>query len=852
MTAAALPVSLRFALRELRGGLSGFYVLIACIALGVGAIAGVNSVSRALTEGVRAEGRVILGGDLAFSLISREADADELAFLESRGRVGQIATMRAMVRRPGAEGQALVELKAVDGSYPHRGALVVEPAGAAGNGRSLLALRNGTPGALVAPELLDRLGAAVGDRILMGSREFDIRGVIRSEPDRLSSGVGFGPRLIVSVEALREAGLVQPGSLITWVYRLLLPQGANGTRAMGDVRAEALERFPEAGWSIRARTNASPGLTRNIERFSQFLTLVGLTALVVGGVGVANAVASFVDLKRPAIATLKCLGARGATIFRVYLFQILMLSGLGTLIGLAIGAILPFIARAALADLVPVSGVSFYPLELGLGALYGFLVTLCFALGPLGRAREMPATSLFADRALGSPVKPPLVYRAAQLAALLCLGALAVLLSGDGELALTYIGAVVAVFVVLRVVALGIMWAARRVGTIRGTTLRLAVRNIHRPGALTPSVVLSLGLGLTLLVSLALIDTNLRGQLAGAVVDRAPDFFFVDIQNGERQAFIDLVRQTAPGGDLETVPMLRGRFMEIKGVPASEIRAGEDARWALRGDRGVTYSSTVPENSTVVSGQWWPENYAGDPLVSLADDIAEGLGVTVGDAVTVNVLGRNVTARVANLRRLDWESLSINFVLVFSPNTFAGAPHSHLATLRLPEGSGRDTERAVLAAVTPGFPGVTSVSVRDAIESVNAVIGDLALAIRAAASLALFVSMLVLGGALAAGHRQRRQDAVILKTLGATRRRLLGAFSLEYGILGLATALFAVAAGTGAAWYVVTRIMELGFSFQPEIAIAAAGIALAVTLGLGLAGTWRILSVKPAAFLRNL
>jgi putative ABC transport system permease protein len=851
-----VPVSLRFAMRELRGGLSGFYVLIACIALGVAAIAGVNSVSRALTEGVRAEGRVILGGDLAFSLISREASPDELAYLRSKGRVGQVATMRAMVRRPGVDAQALVELKAVDDAYPHRGRMRLDQTTVADAGpaevNALLAARGGTPGALAAPELLDRIGAAVGDRILLGSGELEIRGLIATEPDRLSSGVGFGPRLIVSIDALRGTGLVQPGSLITWAYRLLLPRGANSPGPMGDVRAEALERFPEAGWSIRARTNASPGLTRNLERFSQFLTLVGLTALVVGGVGVANAVASFVDLKRPAIATLKCLGARGSTVFQVYLLQILALAGLGILVGLAVGALLPFAAKAALADLVPVSGIGLYPRELALAALYGVLVTLCFALGPLGRAREMPATSLFADRALGSPLRPPLVYRAAQLAAFVALGALAVLLSGDGELALTYIASVVAVFVVLRLVALGIMWIARRAGTIRGTTLRLAVRNIHRPGALTPSVVLSLGLGLTLLVSLALIDTNLRSQLSGAVAERAPDFFFVDIQNRERDTFVDLLQRTSPGGDVQTVPMLRGRFVAVKGVAASDIRAGEDSRWALRGDRGITYSDTVPENSTVVTGEWWPANYTGEPLVSLADDIAQGLGVMVGDEITVNVLGRNVTARVANLRRLDWESLSINFVLVFSPNTFAGAPHSHLATLKLPEGSAREAERAVLSAVTPAFPGVTSVSVRDAIGSVNAIISDLALGIRAAASLALFVSMLVLGGALAAGHRQRRQDAVILKTLGATRGRLLSAFSLEYGLLGLATALFAVAAGSGAAWYVITRVMELNFSLQPEIAIAAAAIALAVTLGLGLAGTWRILSVKPAPYLRNL
>ncbi len=850
MSGTSLPVALRLALRELRGGLSGFYVFIACIALGVAAIAGVNSVSRALTEGISSEGRTILGGDVAFSLVHREASPEEMRFFRSKGELGVVASMRAMVRRGDEESQALVELKAVDPSYPHGGTLILEDGSTDGQGT--MALRDSSFGALAAPELIDRLGFAPGDPIRLGTATLEIRGTIRSEPDRLSSGIGFGPRLIIPLEALRTTGLVRPGSLITWIYRIRLPQSANSIADIGQVRAEASRSFPEAGWSVRSRDNAAPSLSRSIERFSQFLTLVGLTALVVGGVGVANAVSSFVDLKRPAIATLKCLGAPNGLVFQVYLIQILLLAGLGIAFGLAVGALLPFAAKAALADLVPVSAIRIYPAELGFAVVYGLLVTLGFALGPLGRARQLPASSLFADRAIHSPLRPPLRYRLAQLAALLALAALAVRLAGDRQLSLFYIGAVIGAFVVLRLVAIAIMAAAQRFRTVRGTTLRLAVRNIHRPGALTPSVVLSLGLGLTLLVSLALIDTNLRDQLSGSITEKAPDFFFVDVQDQERDAFVRLIEETVPGGTVETVPMLRGRIVAVAGTPTSDLTGARASSWALRGDRGITYSETLPQNSTVVAGAWWPPDYDGEPLVSLEREIAENLGLSVGDTIGVNVLGRTITARIANLRELEWESLSINFVMVFSPNTLRGAPHAHLATLRLQSGASRDAERAVLSAVTRALPGVTSISVREAIESVNAIVADLALAVRVAASLALIVSMLVLGGALAAGHRQRRQDAVVLKTLGATRAMLLTAFSLEYGLLGIATALFAVAAGSAAAWYVVKHVMELEFTIYPSVAATAAATALAVTLGLGLAGTWRILSVKPAQLLKNL
>ena len=845
-----LPLAFRLALRELRGGLSGFYVFIACIALGVAAIAGINSVSRALTEGISAEGRVILGGDIAFELQHREASAEELAYFRSKGQVGVVAEMRVMVRRTDGNGQALVELRGVDSSYPHGGTLKLDDGST--DGQRLFAANDGGFGMLVAPELLDRLHVEAGDSVRLGTETLVIRGTIRSEPDRLSSGIGFGPRALVSVEALKASGLVRPGSLIEWIYRIRLPQGANDIRDIGPMRGEADRLFPEAGWSKRSRDNAAPSLRRNIERFSQFLTLVGLTALIVGGVGVANAVSSYVDLKRPAIATLKCLGARGGTVFRVYLIQILLIACFGIGIGLAIGATLPFVAGAALADLVPTSAVGIYPTELALAVVYGLLVTLGFALGPLGRARQLPASSLFADRAIHAPQKSPFLYRVARALALLLLAAMAVQLAGDRELALFYIAAVIGAFIVLRFVAIAVMAAARRAGTVRGTSLRLAVRNVHRPGALTPSVVLSLGLGLTLLVSLALIDTNLRDQLSGTITEKAPDFFFIDVQDAERESFVDLVAKATPGGELLTVPMLRGRIVEVNGVPSAEVQAQGRSSWALRGDRGVTYADAVPTNSTLVEGEWWPPEYDGEPLVSLEREIAEDLRLKIGDTIAVNVLGRNITARIANLRELEWESLSINFVMVFSPNTLRGAPHAHIATLRLADGSGRDAERAVLSAVTNAFPGVTSISVRDAIDSVNAVIADLSLAVRVAASLALVISMLVLGGALAAGHRQRRQDAVILKTLGATRPVLLTAFSLEYGLLGIATALFAVAAGTAASWYVVTRIMELDFTVYPSVAATAAATALAVTLGLGLAGTWRILSVKPAPLLKNL
>ncbi|MGN6536289.1 MAG: ABC transporter permease [Mesorhizobium sp.] len=841
-------LAVRFALREMRGGLSGFFVFLACIALGVAAIGGVNSVARSIASGVADQGQVLLGGDMRFELNQREATPQERAFLSGLGQVSESAGMRSMARLPDGSDQALVELKAVDGAYPLYGALETDPALPR---VALFGSRDGVFGAAAQDLLLERLGLKLGDRLKLGDAEYELRARIVSEPDSLSDGFGFAPRLMVSLDGLKASGLVQRGSLVEHVYKLRLPV-ATSDAGIEAAKQSAAEQFPEAGWSVRTRAAAAPALSANIERFSQFLTLVGLTALVVGGVGVANAVRAYLDGKRAVIATFKSLGASGGFVFAVYLTQILLIAGMAIVAGLALGALMPFAADRALRSLVPLpaeGGV--YPGALALAALFGLLVTLAFAILPLGRARDVAAAALFREAGFESRGLPGLRYLAAAAAIALALAALAVLTADDRRLATIFVVAALSSFVVLRVVAFVVQWLARRAPRIRSTVLRLAVGNIHRPGALTASVVLSLGLGLTLLVTLAQIDGNLRREISGSLSERAPNFFFVDIQGAEVDAFSALIAKEAPQGVLAKVPMLRGRIMALNGVPADKTKVAADGAWVLRGDRGLTYDAQKPANATLTQGTWWPTDYAGEPLVSFSAEEGEALGLKLGDSVTVNVLGRNVTARVANFRQVQWETMGINFVMVFSPNTFAGAPHAWLATLADKASTTADDAR-LLNAVTRAFPTVTAVRVKDALDVVNRLIGQLGTAIRAAAAVALVSSVLVLAGALAAGNRARIRDAVVLKTLGATRRTLMAAFALEYALLGLATAVFALAAGSAAAWFVTARVMKLPAHVQPEVALATIAAALVVTVGVGLAGTWRVLGHKAAPVLREL
>ncbi|MEO1702837.1 MAG: ABC transporter permease [Pseudomonadota bacterium] len=848
-----LSLAWRFAAREIRGGFSGFYVFLACIALGTAAIGGVNAVSQAITQGIQQEGQSILGGDLRFELIQRDATVGELTSLRDVGDVAIMANTRSMARLSDQSDQALVEIKAVPAAYPLYGSFETSPVEAAQRLQDDPVAEGFWP-VVVQPLLLERLGLAVGDDLLIGNSTYLIAGTIIIEPDQLSDGIGLAPRVIMSNDALAASGLIQPGSLVERVYKVRAPEGTSDAQLRQSVE-QLNETHPQAGWSVRSRSNAAPALTANIERFAQFLTLVGLTALVTGGVGVANAVRAFLDAKRNVIATFKCLGAPADFVSVIYFMQIMVIGLIGITVGLVLAAIAPFAAKAALVGILPLpqGGTGLFPGALLLALVFSVLTIVIFSILPLGRARDIPASSLFRNQ-LGAVAHavPRWPYLLIALVAGVVLASMAIFLSFDPRVAAVFLSGVAIAFLVLRAVSRLLMDGARRFKNVRGTALRLAVGNIHRPGALTPSVVLALGLGLTLLVSLALIDNNLRSQIAGNITQRAPNFFFVDIQSNVVHDFAALVEeQTAPDDKLVRVPMLRGRIVELNGEDVSQIELPPEAAWVLRGDRGITYARNVPENSTLSDGEWWPEDYSGEPLVSFSAEEAGEIGLEIGDTVTVNVLGRDITARIASFRQVEWESLAINFVMVFSPNTFAGAPHSWLATLTMPEADSAK-EGDILTAVTRAFPSVTSVRVKDAIDVVNRVVGQLATAIRVAAAVALVASVLVLAGALAAGNRGRVHDAVVLKTLGATRGTLIRAFVTEYALLGLATALFALVAGGVAAWFVISQIMTLPWSFSPVLAVVTILVSLVCTVGFGLAGTWRVLGQKAAPVLRNL
>ena len=507
-----MPPIARFALRDLRGGLAGLRIFCLCIALGVAAIVGVESLAKALNDGLGRQGRVILGGDASFSLIHRRLSPDEQAFLGRYGSLSTIATMRGMIRT-GSGDAALAEIKAVEPSWPQIGAAVFEPQMAPAEA---LAEKDNVFGAAAEETLLARLNLKIGDAFQLGQARFVLNAVLTSEPDRLAVGIGLGPRVLISQQALDATGLVQPGSLVRWTTRVIMggPSGAPDETHVQGLLAAAARTFPQAGWETRSRLNVSPDFTRDLDRFAEFLTLSGLLSLVVGGVGVANAAQGFVERKRASLAILKAIGATGTSVVMLALIEFLIVAFVGAAAGAALGVAIPFVVNWLFADLLPIPLAP--SVDLGvivLGLAYGLLTALAFSIAPLGRAHDLPVTTLIRDLAEEREGWPRARYVAGAAAAGVALVALAIVTSPQRSVAMAVAGATLAAFLVLRFVAFGIAFAVRRAPASRLVELRMALAAIHRPGALTASIVLSLGLGLAALVALTLIDFNMRAEL---------------------------------------------------------------------------------------------------------------------------------------------------------------------------------------------------------------------------------------------------------------------------------------------------------------------------------------------------
>ncbi|MEM6728074.1 MAG: FtsX-like permease family protein, partial [Pseudomonadota bacterium] len=774
----------------------------------------------------------------------RFATEDERAWMETQARaVSEIVDFRslAVTEINGEAERALTQVKAVDSAYPLLGEVVLDPPQSLETALAGDAL----PGGLMERVLADRLGLTIGDTFRLGTQDFTLTALIVNEPDSSAGGFGLGPRTLVLRESLANSSLLEPGTLFSSKYRLALPEGAD----LALLKSEAEDRFAESGLRWTDARNGAPGISEFVDRLGAFLILVGLSGLAVGGVGVSAAVRAYLATKTSVIATLRTLGAARSTIFLTYFIQIGILTIIGLVLGLALGAALPLIFSPLIEARLPVPAVfGIYPAPLVEAAIYGLLAALVFTLWPLARAEEIRPAALFRDALSSGSILPAGRYLIATLLLLAALVGTAAFFSETVFITLWTAGGILGALIVLALSAILIRIVAKRLAAARAargrTSLRLALGAIGGPREEAASVVLSLGLGLSVLAAVGQIDGNLRGAIQGELPDVAPSYFFVDIQNDQLPGFRERLENDPEVSRIDSAPMLRGIITRINGQPAAEVAGNH---WTLQGDRGVTYSEAIPDNTRVTEGTWWEADYAGPPQISFAAEEAMEMGLELGDEMTINILGRDITGEITSFREVDFSTAGIGFILSMNPGALAGAPHTHIATVYASE----EAEAPILRDLASQFPNITAIRVRDAIDRVAVLLGGLAAATSYGASATLLTGFLVLIGAAAAGQRARTYEAAILKTLGASRASILKSFALRSAILGLGAGLVALIAGALGGWAVATYIFETSYILIWDNALAIILAGIATTMIAGLAFSLGPLAARPAQVLRN-
>jgi putative ABC transport system permease protein len=837
----SVAIAWKIARRELRGGLRGFRVLVACLALGVAAIAAVTSVRESISAGLDREGAALLGGDAELEFTYRFASDVERAWLEDNSlALSEIADFRSMITH--GDERALTQVKSVDAAYPLIGSVALSPdmpLSAALKGR------DGVAGAVLDPMLIERLGLSLGDDILVGGVPFIVMAELSREPDNASAGFSLGPRSIVSTAALKGSNLLSPGTLFETAYRLKLPDGTD----LDVAKDNATKALSDAAFRWRDARNGAPGVSRFVERLGAFLVLVGLAGLAVGGVGVSAAVSAYLDRKTTIIATLKTLGADRATIFMVYAFQLGVLTCSAIVIGLGVGAAVPILVAPLVEAALPVPAqIGVYPQSLIEAAIYGLLAATIFVTWPLARTEKIRPAALYRNAQLGLTGLPRLPYLITMVVLVALLVGCAIVFTGTFGLVLWSFAGLAAAFALLVLCAALLRrlatWMAKR-GFAKGRpSLRLALGSVGGPSGETMSVVLSLGLGLTVLSAVGQIDTNLRGAISNELPTVAPSYFVVDIQKDQIDGFTTELAATTGVRKFETAPMLRGIITKINGQDATTVAGNH---WVIRGDRGVTYSATKPENARITQGAWWPENYDGDPQISFAAQEAAEIGLSLGDTLTLNVLGRDITSRITSFREVDFSGAGMGFVLSMNPAAIQGAPHTYIATIYADEAA----EAPLIRSLSKAYPNITTIRVRDAIDRVVTIMQSIAAATTLGALATLITGAVVLIGAAAAGEEKRRYEAAILKTLGATRLRILWSFALRSIYMGVAAGCVAIFAGGVAGWAVTHFVMDASFTFDWRASVVIILGGIGVTLSTSLWFSWRAMLVRPAGVLRS-
>ena len=836
------------ALREFKGSAGRLLFFAACLSVGVAAVVAVAGLSRALDDSIQGQAKQLLAADLAISS-RRPIPDDMVAAVDAMAdaRWTRVIELPSVVSVPGGSqvrgSSLLCELKAVGADYPFYGELSMHPPG------PISGLLNPQT-ALVDPELLARLGIAVGDDLRIGDAIFEIAGTVISEPDRLGASFAIGPRVLMSTEGLARSGLTGVGSRVE--YRLLIQLASGVSQEEVSAAAAALRSVSKDPAFVRVETyaEAQPNLRRGLGRVGRFLGLVALVSLLVGGIGVAQAVRAWLTGRLDAIAVLRAIGMRPREVFGLFLGQTVALALAGSAVGALIGNLVAKAVPRLLTDLLPVTvHVGWQPEAMIRGIGLGVAVAALFALRPLIDVLRVPPVRVLRRDADPLPVS--------RLAAASLTGALAVgitttatLQSGSLARGLQF---AVGMIVATGLLSVGAWLVMRAVGSVPrdlGTVfLRHGLAALARPGSGTLGAVVALGLGVLTVLGMYLIQGRLTAQLDAELPDEAPTAFLIDIQP-EQWSRVRSILQEAGAEGLQSVEVVMARIQSINGVRVSELvetadEGSRDRRWVLTREQRLTSMETLPEDNVILDGALWsmPERAE----VSVERDYAADLGVGVGDTVELNVQGVPLELVVSSVRSVDWGRFSINFFLVVEPGVLDRAPGFRIASARLPA----EMEAATQDRLAAAFPNVTMLRLREVLQKVVGILRQLGFGVRFIGAFTVLAGIAILGGSVAAGAVRRGRQVALYKTLGMRRAEVVTIFAVEYALIGLVAGVIGTAGGVLLAWVVTRFGFQIAWAWSPEALLLSVCLTVALSVAAGLAASARALAARPLAVLRR-
>lgn len=834
---------LKLAAKEVRHGWRHFAIFLACIMLGVVVMATVNSFGVVVQNAFKKEAQSLLGGDVEISIRGIAATDEQRQFIEGYGRASYVATLRSMLRVQ--DEQTLVEIKAVDDNYPLLGELRFNEE----ERRSDIFENRGIA---VDEILLSQMNLKIGDKVKIGAEIYTIRATIQTEPDRVVQIFSFGPRVMMSHASLMESNLVSTFSLVEHRYRVVVPDSHVVDESYKHrIEKELNERFPNTSWRIKTGTDGNVTIKRFLDQLLAFMMLSGLATFLIAGVGIGSSVRSYLGKKLQTIAVLKVQGAARKTILSTYIIVIAILVVIGGVAGALISMSITTALMPLLSEVLPAvkgqEGVHI-PSQL-LAVWYGFLIAYIFSLPALCSAVNIRPSLLFRSKT------DILLHKSGDAVVYVMVATLSLLLGGtlliNAQDKVFIGGAMVMIllsFGLFYVCGILVKYLAKK-AQVKAPWLKLALSNIYRPGATSGTVIYAIGISLTVLITLTLTEANFQARITDLMEEKAPSLFIIDIQPHQKSDLQKLLLEYEGEERVMLYPMVRGRIVKIAGKPVSEVEVSDDIEWAVRGDRGLSYSKVPPKNANIIRGEWWPEEYSGEPLLSVDHRFLKGMGVNLGETLTISVLGEEITATITNAREIDYATFQLNFSLMVSPGVIEDMPHTSLATIHLDKN--KDKEFELTRRIAQNFPGVTAIRTKEVVKLVQNIMQHIALALKVTVAISLFAGLLVLTSALSATIEQRMYDVAILKVIGARRSHILKSCTAEWLMLALATSIIASVMGTVGALLINTRLRGKEFLMMPEVTATTVLLCVGIIWVIGYVGNRKLFNFRPSGLLRN-